>query len=175
MEKASDTELVRSCLEGDKKAFDILVERYHQPMYRTVFGIVKDRERAKDIVQNGFIKSWENLTQFNEEYKFSSWLYRIMINESLNSERSKKHHDDLGNHAVNLHTPFHKMSEKETKRTLKECVEELPAIYRVVIQLRHFEEMSYADIAEALDIDAKTVKSRLYTARMQLREKLYDR
>lgn len=175
MTNSSDPELVKICLDGNKKAFDILVERYHKPMYRTVYGIVKDAEQAKDIVQIGFIKSWENLYMYKDDYKFSSWLYRIMINESLNKERGKKFHDKLQNQAVDYHTPFHHMSEKENKLALKQSVEELPSIYKVVIQLRHFEEMSYAEISEALDIDVKTVKSRLYTARMQLREKLFNR
>lgn len=175
MTNSSDPELVKICLSGNKKAFDILVERYHVPMYRTVYGIVKDVEQAKDIVQIGFIKSWEKLHTYKADYKFSNWLYRIMINESLNNERRRKVHDKLQSEPIDSNTPFHQMSEKETKKALSKSIDELSSIYRVVIQLRHFEEMSYAEISETLGIDVKTVKSRLYTARMQLREKLYKR
>ena len=171
----SDLELVENCLNGNKKAFDVLVERYHEPMFRTAYGIVKDAELAKDIVQNGFIKSWEKLHTYKSEYKFYSWLYRIMINESLNKERQKKNHDELQNQVVDENTPYQQMSEAERKSALMRCIDELPSIYKVVIQLRHFEEMSYADISESLELDEKTVKSRLYTARMQLREKFLNR
>lgn len=175
MTDSSDLELVENCLNGNKKAFDVLVERYHEPMFRTVYGIVKDTELAKDIVQNGFIKSWEKLHTYKIEYKFYSWLYRIMINESLNKERGKRDYEEFQNQVVDENTPYQQMSEVERKSALMRCIDELQPIYKIVLQLRHFEEMSYADISETLEIDEKTVKSRLYTARTQLREKFFNR
>jgi RNA polymerase sigma-70 factor, ECF subfamily len=175
MTDSSDIELVESSLKGNKRAFGVLVERYHEAMYRTAYGIVKDMDLAKDVVQNSFIKSWEKLDTYKVEQKFFSWLYRIVVNESLNNERARKRHEELQNQFVNEETPYHRLSEAERKSALMKSIEELPSIYKTVIQLRHFEEMSYAEISELLNIDQKTVKSRLYTARMQLREKYFRR
>lgn len=175
MTDSSDLELVEHSLKGNKRAFGVLVERYHEPMFRAAYGIVNDMDLAKDVVQNGFIKSWEKLHTYKVEHKFYSWLYRIVINESLNKERTKKHHDELKNQVVDENTPYHQMSEAERRSALMQSIDELPTIYKTVLQLRHFEELSYADISELLDIDEKTVKSRLYTARMQLRDKYLKR
>lgn len=173
--KRSDNELVEQCLKGDSQAFNYLVERYEVQMYRTALGIVNDVELAKDITQTGFLKSWQKLHSYNSEYKFYSWLYRIIVNESLNRVRGKDNHLSFNGQLSNEDTPYQQMVKKEENRTLLNCLESLPVDYRVVIQLRHFEELSYKEIAESLDIEIKTVKSRLYTARMQLREKLFER
>jgi len=175
MTNSSDHELVKQCLNGDNKAFDILVRRYEVQMYRTAFGIVNDGDLAKDVTQAGFVKSWEKLRTFNPEYKFYSWLYRIIVNEALNRSRNHKKYEALSLYQPDGNTPYAQLLNKEENRMLLESVNSLPADYRVVIQLRHFEELSYKEIADALDIEVSTVKSRLYSARIMLREKLYNR
>jgi RNA polymerase sigma-70 factor, ECF subfamily len=175
MADRSDHELVKQCLDGDNKAFEILVQRYEMQMYRTAFGIVNDGNLAKDVTQAGFIKSWEKLQTFNPEYKFYSWLYRIIVNEALNRSRNKKKYEALSLYQPDSDTPYTQLLQKEENRMLSESINSLPADYRVVIQLRHFEELSYKEIADTLEIEVSTVKSRLYSARMMLRKKLYDR
>lgn len=175
MAERSDHYLVDQCLNGDNKAFNTLVKRYEMKMYRTVSGIVNDSELAKDVTQAGFLKSWEKLNTFNPEYKFYSWLYRIMINEALNMKRSQKNHAVLSIYRSEEDTPYQELAKKEENNLLLKAIESLPLNSTVVLYLRHFEELSYNEIADILEIEAKTVKSRLYSARILLREKLFDR
>jgi RNA polymerase sigma-70 factor (ECF subfamily) len=90
MTDSSDQELVQLCLNGENKVFDVLVERYNVQMHRTACAIVNNVDLAKDITQNGFIKAWQKLDTYNSEYKFYSWLYRIIVNESLNFPSKRK-------------------------------------------------------------------------------------
>lgn len=173
MTGASDKELVKKCLQGDNRAFDELVKRYQLTMYRTALSVVKDPDLAKDVTQNGFIKSWEKLHTYNTTYKFYSWLYRIIINEALNTVRSQDKDETVSSHQSDSKTPFQKIIRKEENKQLYRAIENLEQIFRSVIYLRHFEELSYKEISEVLDIDEKKVKSRLYGARMKLRESLF--
>ncbi len=173
MAERSDFELVNQCLEGDNKAFDLLVKRYELQMFRTAFGIVNDAELAKDVTQIGFLKSWENLRTFNPKFKFYSWLYKIIINEALNMSRRQKKFQVLTLYKSDDETPHEIMTRKEDNGLLMKAIESLPVDNKIVLQLRHFEELSYKEIADILNIETKTVKSRLYSARMQLRSKLY--
>ena len=173
MQQASDKELVEQCLQGNNRAYKILVERYQLSMYRTALSIVKNTELAKDVTQNGFVKSWEKLHSFNPEYKFYSWLYRIIVNEALNKVRSRKNFEPISSNSTDGKTPFTNIIKKEENKKLIEAIEALPEEFSSVIYLRHFEELSYKDIAGILHIDEKRVKSRLYGARMKLRESIY--
>ena len=174
MADASDSDLVRQCIQGDNRAFDNLVKKYQGTMYRTALSIVKDPELAKDVTQWGFIKCWEKLRSFDPNYKFYSWLYRIIINEALNRIRTlKKYEGNVSHDSTNGDTPFLQMIEKEKNQQLYKAIEALPEDFQRVIYLRHFEELSYMEIAEVLEIDEKKVKSRLYGARMKLRESLF--
>lgn len=175
MTDTSDEELVNMCLGGNNKAFDVLVQRYELPMYRTAMGIVNNNETAKDITQTAFLKSWEKLHTFNPEYKFYSWLYRIIVHEALNYNRNHKKFEKLSLYQSDDDTPYQQLLKKEENQALIDAINSLSMDYKLVIQLRHFEELSYSEIADVLDIEIKTVKSRLYTARMQLREKFYNR
>lgn len=174
MEGHTDIELVEMCAEGDNRAFEQLVDRYHLPMYRTALGITGNPDLAKDVTQNGFLKAWKNIDSFNTDYRFFSWLYRIIINESLNQVRDDKNHVHLDYPVADRENPYSQLVKMEEKLKIKKAIQCLSADYRVVIHLRHFEELSYRDIAEILDIKVKTVKSRLYTARSRLREILSD-
>ncbi|MCC5941857.1 MAG: sigma-70 family RNA polymerase sigma factor [Balneolaceae bacterium] len=175
MAEASDEELVEKCLLGENSAFDTLVKKYELSMYRTALGIVNDSDLARDVTQAAFLKSWEKLSTFNSEYKFYSWLYRIVIHEALNTNRDSKKTAPLRLYNAESESPYEKLLRKEEYKGLMKAVETLSDDYKVVIQLRHFEELSYQEISDILKIEVKTVKSRLYTARLQLRKKLYNR
>lgn len=170
MSEISDRDLVEKCLNGDNKAFDQLVIRYELPMYRTALQIVQDENLARDVIQNGFIKSWEKLHTYNSKYRFYSWLYKIIINESLNNKRSVRKMDALSPTEKSDETPYTNMVENEEREKLHKAIGLLTEDQKIVIHLRHFEELSYQEISDVLDIEEKTVKSRLYSARMKLRE-----
>lgn len=173
MAGVSDKELVKQCLHGNNKAFDELVDRYQLTMYRTALSVVKDPDIAKDVTQNGFIKSWEKLQSYNPKYKFYSWLYRIIMNEALNKVRDEKKTERISPDQSGGKTPFQKIIKREENRRLYQAIEELDRKFSSVIYLRHFEELSYKEISEILNIDENKVKSRLYGARMKLRESLF--
>ncbi len=175
MAETSDKILVEKCLKGDNNAFDKLVKRYELPMYRTALGIVGDSELARDVTQTAFMKSWEKLTDYKPEYKFYSWLYRIVVHEALNSNRSKKNNSPLSLYPSGTENPHQVLQKKEESQSLSKAIDSLPEDYKVVILLRHFEELSYKEISVILEIEVKTVKSRLYSARTLLRKKLYNR
>ena len=173
MAGASDKELIEKCLQGNNRAFDELVDRYQLTMYRTALSVIKDPEVAKDVTQNGFIKAWEKLEKYDPEYKFYSWLYRIIINEALNKVRSEKNTERISPNEKGDKTPFQKIIRKEENQQLYEAIEALDKKFSSVIYLRHFEELSYKEIANVLDIDEKRVKSRLYGARIKFRKSLF--
>lgn len=170
MEDRTDIQLVERCIEGDDTAFEQLVKRYQLPMYRTALGIVGGQDQAKDVTQKGFIKAWENIDSFNPDYRFFSWLYRIIVNEALNHSRGSDDVVTLSSTVSSETTPHQQVVKTEEKMQVKKAIKQLKPHYRAVIHLRHFEELSYKEIAKVLDIKAKTVKSRLYTARSNLRE-----
>lgn len=169
MEDQTDIQLVKQCMDGDDTAFEQLVKRYQLPMYRTALGIVDRPAQAKDVTQNSFVKAWQNINSFNTNYRFFSWLYRIVVNEALNHIRDSNKITKLSSTVTNETTPHKQVVKTEEKHQVKKAIKKLKPHYKVVIQLRHFEELSYKDIASVLDIKVKTVKSRLYTARKNLR------
>jgi len=172
MKDFNDNELVTLSLEGDEIAFGILVKRYEVQMYRTAKGIVLSYDAANDVTQRGFLKCWEKLDTFNSNHKFFSWLYRIIVNESLNYLRTVKNHTEITPDYTNEESPLNHLLKTELLQSLASSIDNLSEEHRIVIQLRHFEGLSYEEIADVLDINQKTVKSRLYAARMNLRDML---
>ncbi|TVQ67888.1 MAG: RNA polymerase sigma factor [Balneolaceae bacterium] len=168
----SDQELVVECQNGNNGAYDILVSRYELIMYRTALAIVNDPDVAKDVTQNGFIKTWEKLHTFRSGSRFYSWLYRVIINEALNQVRNVRRMESLKQDSQDDQTPYHHMVNAEDNRELYSAIARLNEDQKVVLLLRHFEDHSYREIADILQIDEKTVKSRLFSARMKLRDLL---
>lgn len=170
MDDQRDIQLVERCKKGDDTAFEQLVERYQLPMYRTAKGVVGDPDQAKDVTQNGFLKAWKNIDSFNPDYRFFSWLYKIIVNEALNHTRGSNKVVTLSSTVSDNTTPHQQVVKTEEKIQVQKAIQQLKPHYRVVIHLRHFEELSYKEIADIVGIKEKTVKSRLYTARSNLRE-----
>jgi RNA polymerase sigma-70 factor, ECF subfamily len=167
--------LVNKCLQGETDAFDELVNHHQFAMYNTVLRIVGDVDDASDVTQAAFIKAWENLHNYKPEYRFFSWLYRIMVNEALNMVRSKRVHYELKLVNEQAEPADRELLMSEQNSDLGRAMDQLTPEYRAVIVMRHFEDLSYREMADILDIDEKTVKSRLYSARIKLREILTGR
>ena len=164
--------LIGRCLEGDRAAFEPLVERYHGPLFRVAARLLGDREEARDVTQTAFLKAYQALASCDRQRKFFSWIYRILVNECLNSLRARKPTVELD---PNLAAPVRQtdvVAAAETRRRVRRALLELSSEQRDVIVLRHFAEMGYEDMAAALGIPEKTVKSRLYSARQRLCELL---
>ena len=162
--------LVQSCLRGDREAFDELVDRYEGPLFNASYRITGSVEDAMDATQNAFVNAFEKLHTFDQSLRFFSWIYRIAINQALNLVGRRKPTADLDDNtptaAPNPETAYR---ETEASNALVHAMVELAADYRTVIHLKHLEGFSYKEIAVLLEIPEKTVKSRLFTARRQLR------
>lgn len=168
-----DIRLVQGCLGGDEHAFEILVLRYQGPIFNAVLRMVHDRDDASDLTQNAFLKAYQQLASFDSQFKFFSWLYRIAINETLNHVKRRGRQEPLeGDQASADRDPEQAFLGADASRHVQDALMRIPAESRAVLVLRHFHECSYEDMATILGIPEKTVKSRLFSARRQLKERL---
>ena len=173
----TDAELVRECLGGNQRAFEALVRKYEKPIFNVALRILKDRDDAMDIAQTVFVKAYEKLESFDEKREFFSWIYRIAINESINASKRTRRLDEYESGVTAALPPSQEeqRSAEALSEEIERAIEVLTLDYRMVIVLRHFHDFSYQEMAEILDIPEKTVKSRLFTARQQLKEILTAR
>ena len=178
MDNDVDQALVERCRKGDREAFTELVVRYQRPIYNAAFWILRSADDASDIAQAVFLKVAENLDEFDSQRRFFSWIYRIAVNESLNLLRRNGHEewldDEIDLPAAESANPETRAGEAERSRHIQRALMSLSSNDRTVLTLRHFSECSYQEIAGILDIDEKTVKSRLFEARHRLRQALKD-
>ncbi len=178
MSSDTDQVLVERYRNGDRAAFTELMTRYQRPIYNAAFWMLRKAEDASDITQIVFLKVAERLDEYDPRYKFFSWIYRIAVNESLNLLRRNGHEEALDDEidlpGAESANPEWSASEAQLGRRIQSALMSMPANDRMVLTLRHFSECSYQEIGEILDIDQKTVKSRLFEARQRLRELLKD-
>ena len=169
---AEDSALVRRTLAGQSEAFGELVSRYQKVMYTVALRMVGNPADAQDATQDAFVKAYQRLASFDSSHRFYSWMYRILVNECLNINRDRRPEDALDDDAEGSGTPFDTTLASERREQIQMALLRLTPEYRVVVVLRHFAGQSYGEIAEALSIPEKTVKSRLYSARQRLGELL---
>lgn len=169
-----DAARVRDCLAGDPRAFAALVEQYEKPVYNVALRMLRNPEDARDIAQTVFLKAWQNLSSYDPRYKFYSWIYRMAINESLNVLRSRGRGDEPVDERLPSEDggPDDLLAGDQGREAVLAAVRRLKPEYRAVIVLRYFADLAYEDVGEALELDPKTVKSRLYTARQLLKDLL---
>ncbi len=171
-----DQTLVRRYLGGERGAFEPLVDRYQKTIYNVALRMARDPDDAADITQNVFIKASEKLGSYDPKYKFFSWIYRIAVNESLNFVGSKRRNDELPEDLVSGEgNPEEMLQAGMLSHSVEEGLAKLTDDNRIVIILRHFEELSYDEIGFILDLPVKTVKSRLFTARQSLKKILLQK
>ncbi len=169
MNEMDDAGLVNKCLQGNLQAFETLVDRYQKVIFNLAYRICNNYSDSEDITQNVFIKVYENLKKYNDQYKFFSWLYRIAVNETLNMVKFKKNIDKLNDqYPAQQPSPDDQYQQTETDQLIQDALMSLKAEYRLVLILKHFQNFSYQDIAQVLNISEKKVKSRLFTARQLL-------
>ena len=178
MDNDVDQALVERYRNGDRDAFTDLVVRYQRPIYNAAFWILRSADDAKDIAQDVFLKVAERLDEYDSHHRFFSWIYRIAVNESLNLLRQNGHQewldDEVDIPGPDTANPESQATDAERSRHIQRALMDLSVNDRTVLMLRHFSDCSYEEIAEILELDAKTVKSRLFEARHRLRETLKD-
>jgi RNA polymerase sigma-70 factor (ECF subfamily) len=169
MSNLSDEHLVADCLNGNPKAFESLLDRYQKKLFNTALRMLKNTEDAQDVTQTVFIKAYERLETFDPKYKFFSWIYRIMMNETVNCLNLRNKSQALPEGGLtSLDTPASLLDNKELTESIQDALMALKVDYRMAVVFRHFADLSYEEMAFVLDIPEKTVKSRLFTARRQL-------
>ena len=170
-----DAELVRRCLRGDREAYAPLVERYQRVLYNVAYRMVHDGEDARDLVQGALVRAYEKLADYDPAYQFFSWIYRILVNDTLNFLKKRKPIRPL-EPEWDAPAPGAAADDgilaRERSASVRAALMALPVDYREVVVLRYFAELSYVEMSAALAIPEKTVKSRLYTARQRLAELL---
>lgn len=175
MLQENDADLVQRCRDGDRRAFDRLVVRYQKPVFNAALRMLHNPEDARDVAQTVFLKVFEHLSQFDPNLKFYSWLYRIALNESINYRSHLKPTEAITGREVDRAAGVERQVESEqSSQVIEQALMRIQPEHRAVIVLRHFQQLSYQDMAEILGLPEKTVKSRLYSARQQLRELLLE-
>ena len=176
---SDDLKWVQKAKRGSHRAFEKLVLKYQKQIYFTVRKIVLDHDDANDIVQDTFVKTYQNLHRFDEQYPFYPWLRRIALNTTLNHQ-AKVHRkresasisaaEALDQIEPETGNPLKEMMHHELQDKIIEAMEQLPLDQRIVFTLRTNEELSYQEIGAQLDISIGTVMSRLSRARAKLKE-----
>lgn len=158
---------VRQVLNESANAYKVLINKYQIPIYNLFLRMLHNREEAEELTQEAFVKAYEALPGFRFEYRFFSWLYRIAVNLALND--LKKQRRFVGSEYLN-NIPDEK-DEKNTENSehMKWAVDQLKDIYKAVIVLKYYQQLSYQEVAFALNIPEKKVRSRLYDARLRLK------
>ena len=178
MDDDADRALVERFRHGDREAFAELVIRYQRPLYNAALWVLRRAEDAQDVTQEVFLKVAERLDDYDPRYRFFSWIYRIAVNESLNLLRHNGHEevldDDMDLPDGGAGNPERALGDAELAERIRRALVRMPTNDRMVLTLRHFSELSYEEIADVLEIDEKTVKSRLFEARQRLRQMLKD-
>ncbi len=178
--------LVTAAKAGDIGAFEDLVRRYDRNVFRIAQHITQNREDAEDVVQDAFLKAYQNLPQFQMQSKFYTWLVRIAVNEALMKLRKRRperfvsldedvqtEEDSMPREIADwTPNPEQQYNQAELKDILGKTIQGLPAGFRTVFVLRDVEGLSTEETAEALELSIPAVKSRLLRARLQLRERL---
>jgi RNA polymerase sigma-70 factor, ECF subfamily len=173
-----DLALVERCRNGDWGAFTELVVRYQRPVYNAALWVLRKPEDANDVAQIVFLKVAAHLDEYDPRFKFFSWIYRIAVNESLNllrrNGREEALDEDVDLPGSESAEPERQASAAQVATRIRSALMTMSPNDRVVLTLRHFSECSYEEIGQILDLDPKTVKSRLFEARQRLRELLMD-
>jgi RNA polymerase sigma-70 factor (ECF subfamily) len=183
----TDEELVARARTKDFAAFEQLVDRYEDKVYRLAFRFVRNETEAKEIVQDTFLSIWRKLDTFKGDAQFGSWVYRVAANAALMRLRSQRRHPEVSTEELPIdfldtygqipspgdnwaRRPDDELQSDELRRRIQAAVDELPEIYRTVFLVRDVEGLSTEETAELLGISVPTVKTRLHRARLALRE-----
>jgi len=177
----NDAELVAASQGGDQDAFAQLVQRHQRRVFNLVFRMLQQYEEANEVTQETFLAAWQGLSSFRGDARFSTWLYRIAYNCCLKQLEQRKKDKALNAAIQAEHLLDHADKEERASTVLeihdfqnlvREHLSMLPAKYRVVLVLRHLQEMTYEEMAEILTIPIGTIKTHLFRARNLLKERL---
>jgi RNA polymerase sigma-70 factor (ECF subfamily) len=178
----SDDEVLARVLGGEIDAFEVVMRRYNQRIYRTVRAILRDDDETLDVMQEAYVNAFAHLREFSGRARFSTWLTRIAVHEAFARLRKRKRLEPLDETdtedrfmASPVLGPENRASDGELRAFLEEAVDGLPEAFRTTFVLRSVEQLSVTETAEVLGIPEETVKTRLYRARERLQNALSER
>jgi RNA polymerase sigma-70 factor (ECF subfamily) len=171
----NETQIIRRCLNGDDGAFSELVEQYRERAFWVAYGKVGDRDVARDITQQAFLRVYKSLDQFDLDRSFSPWFYQILRNLCVDWHRKNDRRPDLSMEHVGTQeggntSPDAETHNQEIRERVHDVLKELPEKYRLVLTLREFEDMDCKDIAEVVDCNYDTVRWRIHRARQLFKD-----
>ncbi|GGO16824.1 RNA polymerase sigma factor [Iodidimonas muriae] len=186
VETASETDLIAYAIKGDGAAFETIMRRHNQLLFRTARSIVCEDSEAEDVVQESYLRAWRALGKFRAQSKLSTWLVRITTNEALGRLRRKRAQVIPLDAAMMSsapealaaltdgpqRAPEQSAQRSQMRKLIEQRIDQLPEAFRTVFVLRAIEEMSVEDVAQAMDIPEATVRTRFFRARSLLRESL---
>lgn len=171
-----DHEWVQAVLAGDKQAYAHIINKYKNPLYGTILRMTKNPHDAQDLVQEAFIKVYEQLEKYNQTGSFSGWLYRVAINHCMDEFRKKRYQMKQveldGIQDVNPAHPEVVFMKKEKSRQLERLIGTLPEDERLIILLRYINELSYDAISDLVGVPLSTVRNKLHRAKRKMRNTL---
>lgn len=184
----SDAELVKAAREGDMDAYDQLVQRYQERVYATVYHMTSNHEDANDLAQETFIKAYAALKSFKGDSSFYTWVYRIAVNKTINFLKQRKNKMSLSLNDLDFNiendpelvalvsdkTPRRDVALVELQGKLNDALQRLSDVHRMVVTLHDVQGLSHEEIAQIMDCNVGTVRSRLFYARQQLQAYLSD-
>ena len=180
---STDEIIVERALTGDAEAFGEIVRRWERRIFALTYGMLGREEDARDATQETFLAAFRNLRGFRGEAKVSSWLHRIAVNQCISRQRRSKvrsesalddaEETNAGSFATPLsYSPARVVEGRQETVAVRRAINSLPIELRQVVVMKEFEELTFREISEALDLPLSTVKSRLYTALKQLQMRL---
>ncbi len=183
--RSEDSAIIADALAGHDRAYQRLMDKYHDAIFNFIYRMVRDREQVEDLTQEAFIKAFASLKSFNEEYAFSTWLYKIATNNCIDYIRKKKlqmfsidkpieskDSDFTFELPDDSYEADRELISDQRAVMLNQAIDQLPEKYRLVIRLRHVEERSYEEIARMLKLPIGTVKAHIFRARELLYKQL---
>ena len=180
---STDEIIVQRALTGDADAFGEIVRRWERRIFALAYGMLGREEDARDATQETFLAAFRNLRGFRGEAKVSSWLHRIAVNQCITRQRQSRvrseaalddeQEKDAASFAMPVHySPLRVVEGRQETAAVRRAINSLPIELRQVVIMKEFEELTFREIAEVLELPLSTVKSRLYTAMKQLQMRL---
>ncbi|MCK9616654.1 MAG: RNA polymerase sigma factor [Lentimicrobiaceae bacterium] len=183
----TENELIIKAIQNEEKAFEIIVERYKTMVYKICFGFIHNTDDANDIAQDVFVEVFQSLPKFKNASKFSTWIYRIAVNKSINFLRSvkrrqwiqafenilysKNYEENEPVATENMH-PGYAIENKERAAELYKAIETLPEKQRIAFTLHNFDDLPYKEIAAVMHTSLPSVESLIHRAKINLQKKL---
>lgn len=171
----NDQHYINLIIDGDTNAFEVLVNRYKDLVFTLTLRMLKNREEAEEVAQDTFIKAYKSLSRFKGDSKFSTWIYKIAYNTSLDRlKKNKKHFNDVAidefteHHIKTIDNALDRLESEEREQSIQDCIALLPSDDSFLLTLYYFEDQSLEEISKTIGLTPNNVKVKLFRSRKKL-------